>query len=93
MTFLDNKLPTTTRRIRSIVAELSKDEAETHIACISPIETAADKISALTWRVAIRDRLSKKDDPTIIRHLHDLSALKEVISEHTKDFIFCALQS
>jgi hypothetical protein len=40
-----------------------------------PVETAADKLSALAWRVHARDRASPEDDPTIIRHLHDLAAL------------------
>jgi hypothetical protein len=40
------------------------------------VETAADKLSALAWRVCVRERGSKRDDPTIIRHLHDLAALE-----------------
>ena len=44
--------------------------------CIDPVETAADKVSALAWRVAARRRGSPNDDPTIIRHLQDLAALK-----------------
>src|SRR5205085_8147054 len=30
----------------------------------------------LAWRVLARDRSRPKDDPTIIRHLHDLAALE-----------------
>lgn len=44
--------------------------------CVDPIETAADKLSALTWRVCVRQRGGERDDPTIIRHLHDLAALE-----------------
>lgn len=55
------------------------------IACVSPIETAADKLSALTWRVLSRKRENENDDPTIIRHLHDLTALEDFITEY-KDF-------
>ena len=43
--------------------------------CVDPIETAADKISALAWRAAARDRSAATDDPSIVRHLHDLAAL------------------
>ena len=43
---------------------------------MDPVETAADKLSALAWRVLARDRTRAGDDPTIIRHLHDLAALE-----------------
>ena len=42
--------------------------------CVHPVETAADKLSALSWRARSRDRSRANDDPTIIRHLHDLAA-------------------
>lgn len=44
--------------------------------CVDPVETAADKLSALAWRVLARRRGSDTDDPTIVRHVHDLAALK-----------------
>jgi hypothetical protein len=44
--------------------------------CVDPVETAADKLSALAWRVLARSRGSHDDDPTIVRHVHDLAALK-----------------
>ena len=44
--------------------------------CINPIETAAEKLSALTWRTLYY----KQDfDPTLLRHLYDLSSLKNVL--------------
>ncbi|MEA5619269.1 nucleotidyl transferase AbiEii/AbiGii toxin family protein [Cronbergia sp. UHCC 0137] len=55
------------------------------IACVSPVETAADKLSVLTWRVLSRNREHENDDPTIIRHLHDLTALEDFITKY-KDF-------
>lgn len=65
--------------LRSFVATAAKTEPEvSSILCVTPVETAADKLSALTWRVLTRDRQSKNDDPTMIRHLHDLAALEEV---------------
>jgi hypothetical protein len=47
--------------------------------CVDPVETAADKLSALTLRVHARRRGGAVDDPTIIRHLHDLAALKATV--------------
>jgi hypothetical protein len=49
------------------------------------VETAADKMCALAWRVQARRRGSDRDDPTIIRHLHDLAALKGA-AEASPDF-------
>ncbi len=48
-------------------------------ACIDPVENAADKLSAFVWRTADRDRKSENDDPTIVRHQHDLAILEEVV--------------
>ena len=47
------------------------------IACISPVESAADKISAIAWRIPDRVRGHEKDDPSLVRHLHDLALLKD----------------
>jgi hypothetical protein len=43
---------------------------------VDPIETAADKLSALAWRVCTRKRGSENDGPAMIRHLYDLAALE-----------------
>lgn len=58
------------------------------IACVSAVETAADKLSALTWRLPVRRRGSPQDDPTIIRHAHDLAALEDVVANSQA---FCPL--
>jgi len=47
--------------------------------------TAADKLSAFAWRSIARDRSHRDDDPTIVRHLHDLSAL-ETVAGASADF-------
>jgi len=47
------------------------------IACIDPVESAADKLSAITWRIPDRARGGQHDDPSIVRHLHDLALLKD----------------
>lgn len=52
------------------------------VACVDPVETAADKLSAFAWRALTRDRASPKDDPAIVRHLHDLAALEAAVSDH-----------
>lgn len=76
------RLPAQTKPLSSYVNQYRALAAEVaEIACVDPVETAADKLSAFTWRMIVRDRASPKDDPTIVRHLHDLAALEPVISE------------
>lgn len=73
------------RSLRSFIAIARQDEPEVAaIACVSPVETAADKLSALTWRVINRERGGKGDDPTFIRHLHDIAALENHAESHPK---------
>jgi len=80
MTFEAPKLPPVERPIRSLIASAQGADPEVPaFPCVDPIETAADKLSALAWRVCSRERGSPKDDPTIIRHLHDLAALESHI--------------
>ena len=68
------------RPIASFVGRARREEPEIpEIACVSPVETAADKLSALTWRVLTRQRENPDDDPTMIRHLHDLAALEATV--------------
>ena len=77
MTFQTPALTPVERPIRSLIAQAQGKEPEVPaFACVDPVETAADKLSALAWRVCVRERGSEKDDPTIIRHLHDLAALE-----------------
>lgn len=80
MTFMEPALPPIARPIQSLIAQVRRLPPEVAaFACIDPVETAADKLSALAWRVCTRQRGSDRDDPTIIRHLHDLAALAERI--------------
>jgi hypothetical protein len=73
-------LPPVSRSIRSLVAAAQGEPPEVStFPCVDVIETAADKLSALAWRVRVRRRGSPKDDPTIIRHLHDLAALESAV--------------
>ena len=93
MTFCEPRLPTEVCTIQSIAATTMGDDPEASISCISPLETAGDKLSALSWRVVVRDRNAEGDDPTIIRHLHDLAALEPVISKQQAPFAETAKQS
>lgn len=82
MSFKDGILPVKKCDIQSFVAQYTEKPAETNVNCIMPVKTAADKFSALLWRINARDRKqplgTAKNDPTIIRHLHDLAALEEI---------------
>lgn len=70
-------LPPTPRPISSLIAAAQglAPEVPAFLA-VDPVETAADKLSALAWRVHARRRGAPDDNPTIIRHLHDLAVLK-----------------
>lgn len=76
--------------ISSFVTQFTKAEVECRIKAVAPIETAADKFSALLWRINIRDRNADlgttQNDPTMLRHLHDLAELFQLISDNMKDF-------
>jgi hypothetical protein len=73
------------RPIRSLIAAAAREPAEiAAFSCIDIVETAADKLSALAWRVRVRRRGEPKDDPTIIRHLHDLAALEPALGSAAK---------
>ena len=57
------------RPVRSFVAEARRDPPEVpSIACMAPVEIAAEKLSALTWRVLTRRRGIGNDDPAPGRH-------------------------
>ena len=81
MSFRAPALSPIARPVRSLIAIAQRREPEiAAFPCIDPVETAADKLSALTWRVLARDRTEPEDDPTIIRHLHDLAALEPTVA-------------
>ena len=82
VTFEPPALSSEKRPLKSFVAQAQEQESEViSISCVSPVETAADKLSALVWRVASRDRQSVNDDPTFVRHLHDLVALETIVNQ------------
>ncbi len=77
-------LPVQTKSIQSFITQFTGGKPDCAINCISPVETAGNKFSALLWRMSIKDRTAKagsvKNDPVMIRHLHDLSALEKQVS-------------
>lgn len=82
VTFESPKLPVEERSLQSFVAKARREPPEVAmLACISPVETAADKLSALTWRVLTRQRGGEGDDPTLVRHLYDLVALESYVAQ------------
>lgn len=66
------------RKIQSFVSQYSNDKYETTINCIKPFNTAADKFNALSWRVYNKENT----DYTLLRHLHDLYAIRSYISDY-----------
>lgn len=82
--FIVPTLPVEQRALQPFIAQAMDQLPEVPlIACVSPIETAAEKLSALTWRVLSRNRSSEKDDPSLIRHLYDLTALRCLIFNYS----------
>lgn len=82
MSFHTPALNPINRPLQSLLAQAQKQPPEvSNFPCIDPIETAADKLSTLAWRVCARDRGGADDDPTIIRHLHDLAALEGTVAK------------
>lgn len=83
VTARNTQLPPLTRPVFSFVNELTNKPPEVaKISCIDPVESAADKLSALAWRIPDRVRGNKYDDPSLVRHLHDLAILKEYTLAH-----------
>ena len=64
--------------VASFVAEAHGREAEvSSIACSSILETAAEKLVALTWRAGSElAGLREERDPTLVRHIYDLHMIR-----------------
>jgi hypothetical protein len=76
-------LPPLIRPVFSLIAELTKTDAEiAAVVCIDPVENAVDKMSALVWRVPDRVRQPEDDDPDLVRHIHDLAILQPHATSH-----------
>lgn len=72
------RLPPVTCSVSSFVAEAFQRPPEVpDIRCVSLTETAAEKLVALTCRIAMeRAGLSRDPDPTLIRHVYDLYMMR-----------------
>jgi predicted nucleotidyltransferase component of viral defense system len=71
--------------VASFLAKLANLAPEVEaIACIDLVETAADKLSALAWRIPNRVRGEANDDPAIVRHIHDLAALENLVRDDAR---------
>ena len=82
MTLKAPALPPNRRPLRSLVAQALENPPEVQeFHCVVPAETAADKLSALTWRI-LSQHHGADDDPTVVRHLHDLAALEGYTLDH-----------
>ena len=86
ISFKPTYLPTERKEIKSFAGQFYDDAPVAVIDCISPVETAANKFSALLWRVDIKNRNDERNhmtnDPALMRHLHDLSALYPLINSN-----------
>lgn len=83
LTVSELNLPALQKPVSSMINQVSKKQSEVlQMICINPVESAADKLSAITWRIAERVRGSENDSPDIVRHLHDLAILKNLALEN-----------
>lgn len=76
------KLAAVPRSVQSFVGKVQGAAPEVSaIGSADPIETAAEKLSALAWRVLSRQSDSAKHDASMIRHLYDLAALEGQVTD------------
>ena len=74
----DPQYPAIPLPVSSFVSKAYKRPPEVaRMGCINPVENAADKLSALAWRIPMRIRGDEKGDPALVRHIHDLALLKD----------------
>ncbi|MBC3789246.1 nucleotidyl transferase AbiEii/AbiGii toxin family protein [Spirosoma utsteinense] len=75
-TLSDLLLPGMLLPVSSFVNDIARQAPEvTQITCIDPVENAADKLSAIAWRIPSRVRGVDDQQPDVVRHLHDLAKL------------------
>jgi hypothetical protein len=83
LTVKNIQLPPRYLPVSSFVNDVAKHSPEiAHIGCIDPAESAADKLSAIAWRIPDRVRGGEDDDPYLVRHIHDLAILKDAALQH-----------
>lgn len=87
VTLAESRLPTKSAPVGSFVGRFQGAPPEVPgIACVDPVETAADKLAALSWRVFEHRKLpdtatppDKARDRALVRHVHDLCALERTV--------------
>jgi predicted nucleotidyltransferase component of viral defense system len=83
LTFEPPQLKPEIRPLSSLINQFTQQPPEiAGMACLNLAETAADKLAALSWRVASKEPNSDRYDPRIIRHLYDLSYLSSEIIDN-----------
>lgn len=89
------KLPSIEKSVDSFITQLKKDAPEVDkISCIDPVEIAADKLSALIWRIPKQAELENPEDRSLVRHIHDLAILENIVKENDQfpELLMDALQ-
>jgi len=78
--FVPPKIPVVFRPVQSLLGLTEQQSAEIDsMPYVHPVEIAADKLSALSWRLLDED---ESQDQTLIRHVHDLAALEPLITSN-----------
>ena len=73
-------LPPLVLAVSSFVSETARKAPEiAQIVCIDPVENAADKLSALAWRLPSQGQGKEARQPDLVRHVHDLAKLSEQV--------------
>ncbi len=88
-TVSDVRLKTENRSINTIMEDVLKINTilpSSSISCVSVDETAIEKWVGLTRRVSAIDRKYHYDDPTLVRHIYDLNAIKRANKLNLKFF-------
>ena len=82
LTLSELLLPSIELPVSSFINEVTKQAPEVEkIACVDPVENAADKFSAL-WRIPSRVRGTEDKQPDVVRHLPDLAKLSGRVLEN-----------
>lgn len=96
MSFHSPVLAIAKKPIASFVGQNRGETAEVaEINCTDPVETGADKLAALAWRLTSAHLKTREDayKPELMRHMHDIAALEKQLLEREADFLSLAVQS
>lgn len=85
LTYAPLRAPSVTLPVRSFAAEaLNRPPEVAGIACVSVVQTAAEKLVSLTRRTAMEMAGASRDpDPTLVRHIYDLHMMRESVDPAT----------